>query len=252
MWGCFPKGDHNLMPSHHDRDRMPLYEPRRKNSPGCCGKGVFVVGVLVCLWLTMTSPSTLRTMLSTKPFATIRLPHVNDLVHAPPPAQAHHPPDVYAVTGEPSLSATLVNRVLARAHSQASGTGQSLYDLAIQYHLDDAFALAFFQHESGFGTTGMARVTRSLGNIRCSLGYQCINGYRAYQTWTQGFDDWYHLIEDGYVQGHITIPLVGHVCTTVSQIVPVYAPASDGNDVAGYIAAVEQAVDGWRQEEGQG
>lgn len=238
------------MPSHDDRGMMPLDEPRRKNSPGCCGLGVCVAGVLVCAWLTITSPSTLQTLLSTKPLATIRLPNGNNLVHAHPPA--HHSPDVYAVTGKPSLKAALVNRVFERSHSPAFGTGQSLYDLSVQYHIDDAFALAFFQHESGFGTTGMARVTRSLGNIRCSLGYHCINGYRAYQTWQEGFGDWYHLIEDGYVQGHITIPLVGHVCTTVSQIVPVYAPASDGNDVAGYIAAVEHAVDAWRQEEGQG
>jgi hypothetical protein len=43
------------------------------------------------------------------------------------------------------------------------------------------------------------------------------------------------------------MPLVGHTCTTVSQIVPVYAPASDGNNVPGYIAGVEQAVDTWRR-----
>lgn len=241
------------MPSHDYRNIMPLYAPRRNTSPiGCCGLGVLVVGVLVCLWLTMASPSPLQTLLSTKPLLTIPLPKVNGLVHAQPVAQFHHAPEDYVVTGTPSLSASFVNRVLARAQSPAADTGQSLYDLSVQYRLDDAFALAFFQHESGFGTTGMARVTRSLGNIRCSSGYQCINGYRAYQSWQEGFADWYHLIEDGYVQGHITIPLVGHVCTTVSQIVPVYAPSSDGNDVPAYIAAVEQAVAGWRQEEGQG
>ena len=235
------------MPSHDDRERMPLYESRRKRSPSHYGLGVFVMGVLVCLWLTMASPSPLWTRLCTKPILTIRFPNVNDLVYAQPPA--HSSPAVYTVTGKPSLRATLVNRVLARVHSQASGTGGSLSDLAVQYHLDDAFALAFFQRERGFGTTGIARVTRSLGTIRYRLGYQCINGYRAYQTWSQGFGDWYHLIEDGDVQGHVTIPLVGHVCTTVSQIVSVYAPVRDGNDVAGSIAAVEQAVDAWRQEE---
>ena len=149
--------------------------------------------------------------------------------------------------GKPSLSAAFVNRVLARAHAQASGTGQALSDLRVQYHIDDAFAQAFFAHESGFGTTGMTRVTRSLGNIRCSPGYRCVKGSRAYQTWQAGYRDWYHPIEDGYMLGHITVPLVGHVCTTVNQIVPVYAPTSDGNDGPGSIAAVEQAVDAWRQ-----
>ena len=238
------------MPSHDDRERMPLYEPRRKRSPGHSGLGVLVMRVLVCLWLTMASPSPLWARLCTKPILTIRLPNVNDLVYAQPPA--HPSPAVYTVTGKPSLRATLVNHVLARVHSQASGTGESLSDLAVQYHLDDAFALAFFQRERGFGTTGIARVTHSLGTIRYRLGYQCINGYQAYQTWSQGFDDWYPLIEDGYVQGHVTITRVGHVCTTVSHMVPIYAPVRDGNDIAGSMAAVEQAVDGWRQEEGQG
>ena len=37
--------------------------------------------------------------------------------------------------------------------------------------------------------------------------------------------------------------------TTVEQIIPRYAPGSDGNDEAGYIAAIEHAVDVWRQGE---
>ena len=106
-------------------------------------------------------------------------------------------------------------------------------------------------HESRFGTTGWGAVNRSLGNIRCSQGYTCRGGFRSYRTWQDGFADWYRLIRYGYVQGQITIPLVGHTCTTVAQIVPVYAPASDGNDVAAYIHAVEHAVDTWRQGEVQ-
>jgi hypothetical protein len=37
------------------------------------------------------------------------------------------------------------------------------------------------------------------------------------------------------VQGQITIPIVGHPCRTIEQIIPVYAPSSDGNNVTGYI-----------------
>ncbi len=37
-----------------------------------------------------------------------------------------------------------------------------------------------------------------------------------------------------------------HSCATVDEIVPVYAPSSDYNDVAAYIAAMKYAVDGWR------
>jgi hypothetical protein len=237
------------MPSRNSRKLRRRDDHRRKQSPvGCFGLGVLFVGVLVCLWLTMTSPGLVHALFGNKPFFTLPLPDVSSLVHAQSQPSPHHPSDSYTVTGKPRLNAAFVNRVLARAHSPASDTGQALYDLSVEYHIDDAYALAFFQHESGFGTTGMARVTRSLGNIRCTPGYRCINGYRAYQSWKAGYRDWYHLIKDGYVQGHITMPLVGHTCTTVSQIVPVYAPTSDGNDVVGYVAAVEQAVDAWRQE----
>jgi hypothetical protein len=111
-------------------------------------------------------------------------------------------------------------------------------DGGVRYHIDPAYALAFFLHESSFGTTGWGAVNRSLGNIRCSAGYRCQGGYRSYPTWQAGFLDWYHLIRDLYIkQWHLTM---------VAQIIPVYAPASDHNDVNGYIQAVEHAVDTWR------
>ena len=67
------------------------------------------------------------------------------------------------------------------------------------------------------------------------------------QSWEDGFDHWYRLIWYGYVQGQVTRPLVGHVCTTIDQIVSVYAPSGDGNDVAAYSAAVKRAVNTWRR-----
>src|SRR6266568_3221143 len=143
-----------------------------------------------------------------------------------------------SIEGKPTLSAAFVDKVLSVASSKAAGTGQALYDLRVKYGIDDAYALAFFQHESTFGTGGVARATLSLGNIRCSEGYQCIEGFRAYQTWQEGYEDWYKLIRDLYI-GQWGL-------RTVEQIVPKYAPSSDGNDVAGYIAAVEKAVSMWR------
>jgi hypothetical protein len=148
-----------------------------------------------------------------------------------------------SVLGQPSLSPQFIDAILQQAHSPAQGTGQSLYNLSKHYGIDDAYALAFFKHESRYGTTGIARLTLSLGNIRCSAGYQCIQGYRAYPNWQAGYADWYRLIATTYIaEWHLT---------TVEQIIPVYAPASDGNDVAGYIAAVKQAVMTWREGQAQ-
>ena len=128
------------------------------------------------------------------------------------------------VLGKPTLRASFVNRVLLAYHSPAVGTGQALYDLSVRYGVDDAYALAFFMHESTFGTTGVARATRSLGNIRCTPGYQCTLGYRAYATFQAGYEDWYQLIKDGYVGGQVSSRCP---CVTVEQIIPVYAPQAD-------------------------
>jgi len=148
-----------------------------------------------------------------------------------------------SVLGRPSLSPLFIDRVLAAYHSPAVGTGQALYDLSRSSGIADEYALAFFLHESTFGTTGVARVTRSLGNIRCSDGYRCLDGYRAYSTWQASYEDWFKLIKYGYLTGQVSGKCP---CVTVQQIIPVYAPAVDHNNESAYIAAVLSAVAAWR------
>ena len=144
----------------------------------------------------------------------------------------------YRVLGRPSVSVALLNQVLQANGSPAAGLGQALYDDGVRYGIDPVFALEFFGHESSFGKTGIGAANKSLGNIRCSAGYRCAYGFRWYATWQAGFADWYTLIKVQYVQ------LWG--LKTVAQIVPVYAPARDHNDVRAYIQAVERSVDRWR------
>jgi Mannosyl-glycoprotein endo-beta-N-acetylglucosaminidase len=144
----------------------------------------------------------------------------------------------YSVLGPPTVSATFINQVLASNHSPAAGKGQALFDYGVKYGVDPVFALAFFMHESSFGTTGIAQYTLSLGNLRCIPLYSCYDGFSSFPTWEAGFEAWYSLIRDVYVDAwHLS---------TVEQIIPVYAPASDHNDVAAYIYALERAVDTWR------
>src|ERR1700730_3680163 len=154
-------------------------------------------------------------------------------------------PSSSSVIGRPSVSAAFINKVLVAYRSPAAGTGQALYDLGVHYGIDDVYALAFFLHEDDFGKTGWGAVNHSLGNSRCGGWSSCQGGYRSYPTWEVGYRGWYHLILYGYVRGEVTIPLVGHRCSTIEQIVPVYAPSSDGNNVTAYIAAVLQAVATW-------
>ena len=148
----------------------------------------------------------------------------------------------YDVQGKPTVTVKFINAVLARYNSPATGKGQALYDDGVQYGIDPVFALGFFYQESRFGTTGVAKVTLSLGNIRTPVTKDCrcraYHGYRQYSTWEDGFLDWYKLIANLYVKQW--------KLTAVHTIVPVYAPSSDHNDVAAYIATVKKAVDTWR------
>ena len=160
------------------------------------------------------------------------------------------PSGTYRVPGRPTITEAHINAVLTAYHSPAAGLGQALYADGVTYGIDPVYALAFFLHESRFGTTGEAQKTLSLGNERCIADRPCVDqqlgGYAQMESWQDGFVHWYRLIYDGYVRGQVTIPLVGHVCTTVEQIIPIYAPSGDSNDVAGYIQAVTDAVDAWR------
>lgn len=146
----------------------------------------------------------------------------------------------YSVLGKPSLSVAFMNQVLAYYHSPAAGLAQYLYDDGVKYGIDPAYALAFFMHESSFGTTGIAQTTLSLGNMRCVPEYPCLNvsgGFAQFSSWQQGFEAWFKMIRNLYVAQWNLV--------TVDQIIPVYAPSSDHNNVAEYIATLKMELDTW-------
>lgn len=145
----------------------------------------------------------------------------------------------YSVVGEPTITASFINHVLTAHQSPASGKGQALYDSGVRYGIDPAFALAFFQHESSFGTRGEATKSLSLGNIRCIPNYRCEDNFAQFDSWEAGFDAWYQLIRNLYVDQW--------GLTTVDVIIPRYAPAADNNDETRYVNAVCSSVIKWRQ-----
>jgi Mannosyl-glycoprotein endo-beta-N-acetylglucosaminidase len=156
----------------------------------------------------------------------------------PTPVPTLPPLKVYKVIGKPTMSAAFINDVLKYYNSPAKGKGQALYDDGIHYGVNPAYALAFFLEESNFGTKGVATVTHALGNIRANPGEPEYKGYRLYKTWEEGFTDWYKLIATEYV--------AKWDLSTVDQIIPVYAPASDHNDEEQYIQTVKIAIERWR------
>jgi hypothetical protein len=144
----------------------------------------------------------------------------------------------FDVRGRPTVSVGLINRVLAEYGSPMAGEGEQLYQLGVKYGIDPAYCLAFFINESDAGTRGEAVLTHNLGNIRAVPGAASLDGFRYYATWPEGAEDWYRLI------GHTYVGQWG--LTTVSAIIPVYAPSGDSNDPAAYINNVEQMVSTWR------
>lgn len=163
-------------------------------------------------------------------------------VVAPSFSMAVHSSDGHTVLGKPTISATYMNRVLAAHGSPAAGTGQALYDLGVQYGIDPAWPLAFFWQESHDGTSGEATVTRSIGNERCIADRPCNAAHFAVFTdWVDSYQHWYSLILYGYIRGDINRSL-GYAacpCTTIEQIIPVYA--GDGSEqqyIVGVLASV--------------
>jgi hypothetical protein len=132
------------------------------------------------------------------------------------PPSANH-----VVTGSSTLTGKAIDMVLCNNASPACGTGEALHNDAVIYQINDAYALATFNKESSYGKAGVARITHSLGNIRCTAGYQCYEGFRAYATWEAGYRDFFSLIRGQYVNSwHLS---------TVEAIIPKYAPSSENN-----------------------
>lgn len=151
-------------------------------------------------------------------------------------------PGEYTILRDPTLSADQVNAILSANGSPAAGEGQDIYLMSQQYHLDDAYILATFWHESSYGKLGVARESKSVGNLRCAdwikLGW-CQGGYSYFHNYRDGLETLYQLLSGS----HYT----GAGLTTPETIIPVYAPTSDNNDEAAYIAALKHAIDAFRK-----
>ncbi len=168
-----------------------------------------------------------------------QLPRVSQVMAAVQPSSTPG-----SVVGGPSLSAATIDHILSAAGSPAEaepGMGTYVYQLSQKYHVDDAYALAFFHHESRYGLLGVARLTKSWGNIKCTPGWprcDASGAFRAYPSWHAGALDWFQTISSGYVQ---------HGLTTLEKILPRYAPPTDHNDDAAYQKAVLADVARWRK-----
>lgn len=155
-----------------------------------------------------------------------------------------------AVRAAPRIGAATFNRTLVEAQSPAASVATDLYPLLCQTGLDPAVALAFFGHESRFGTLGICHDfdTKNWGNVRTPFDptvattIETPKGqFAKYDSWYVGLVDWCKRINERYIKQR--------GLDTVEEILPVYAPASDGNVPTAYIASVRGMVAKWIAED---
>ena len=140
--------------------------------------------------------------------------------------------------------------VLKAAGSPALSSAHAVYQYCVKRRVSPAFLLALFRHESTFGTKGTATVTHSWGNTR--LPAHGGVGVVRMTTPTEARSGSFPVFRDWIDGGIATVArLVEYPAyqgkTTVQEIVPTWAPSSDGNNPAGYVAAVLASMDTWTQ-----
>lgn len=144
------------------------------------------------------------------------------------------------ILASPRISRAGFCAVLNAARSPARDEAAAMYDACVVRRADSCVLLAFFRHESQFGTDPNA-VTITAGKNAGALragprAYQIRRGFAWYRTWTAGVEDWADLMVRYAARGVVT----------VEQTAPIYAPASDNNSPPAYIAAVRADVARWR------
>lgn len=137
--------------------------------------------------------------------------------------------------GPPSLWPDDIDSILYKIGSPAAGNGSTFWQLGVDYGIDPAYLLAFFNKESSMGTDPNWRQTNNIGNIICTQSWtgQCLGRFRVYTTWAESAENWYFLMSNKYYGQDIF--------TIMSQ----YAPVSDGNNPDRYARQVLQLVEQW-------
>lgn len=149
----------------------------------------------------------------------------------------------YTVKGVPAdMTEAALLAVLRAAQSPVRDEdARKVYAYAVGRKLSPAFLLAMMHHESNYGRLGSAATTHSWGNTRPP-------SFGAPQT---GVSDRNFSIYANWVDGGVStvarlfdhLPYQGK--DTVREIIPIWAPSTDGNVPERYIAAVLADIEKW-------
>ncbi len=159
----------------------------------------------------------------------------------------------YRVIGvTPDISELTFIGALKAAGSPALSAGHAVYQYCVKRGVSPSFIIAMFNRESGMGKAGTATITHSWGNTRLPTH----GGVTPVRMTTPGearsgqfpvFRDW---IDGGIATVARFVdyaPYQGK--TTVTQIIPTWAPATDGNDPTAYVRGVLAQMAAWRAQE---
>ena len=133
------------------------------------------------------------------------------------------------IVGPPSVSAQTLHSAFTRqsgtaAELQDMGTALYIVSQSNQYQIDDAFAMADWQHEGNYGTAGVAAQTRDIGNITIAVPFDG-NHPRAIIGHTLAGDPIYALLPTDKLQ----TPAAGFIIAQGSGLqFPVYNTWQDG------------------------
>lgn len=151
------------------------------------------------------------------------------------------------VTGRPIPDLTLeqFTAILEAVSSPALIDAEKSYQAIVNLGVSPAFCLAIFLQESGMGTVGLAVPNKNPGNTRSSttgIGIMVTTTkgvFIKYPYWWEGWRDLaWRLVKPDYVYAQ-------EGRKTIAQIIERWAPNSDGNDSARYIANVISAMNKW-------
>lgn len=156
----------------------------------------------------------------------------------------------HTLVSSPRISPAGFHAVLTVGNSPAAAENldHALYRICVEYGIDPAAALAFFRKESSLGTAGVGKLHKSWGNRRESEDNvyprkrhvrpngEDIGFFAVFPSYAASLRDWCRYMLRRYVQRGLT---------TVEQILPVYAPKSDGNDPRYYATQVNALIVVW-------
>jgi len=160
----------------------------------------------------------------------------------------------YRVIGvAPDLTEAQFSAILQAAGSPALSAAHAVYQYCVKRGCSPAFLLGMFLRESGMGKAGTATITHSWGNTRLPVhgGVTPVRMTTATEARSGAFPVFRDWIDGGIATAARWLdyaPYQGK--TTVAQIIPLWAPNSDGNDSAAYTAGVLASIAGWVTQKG--